>query len=161
MKLKLYCLIANIFLFVVVALADDLSKKDPLIDHGRYLSIISGCNDCHTPGFAESGGNVPEKEWLTGVPVGYRGPWGTTYAINLRSIVPAMKEDEWLKFARSLRSRPPMPTYVFKTMNDDDLRGLYRFISSLGPTGSPMPQYVPPGTMPDTPYIDFVPKEPK
>ena len=49
--------------------------KDSLAERGRYLVRISGCNDCHTPRFPELGEKVPESEWLTGVPVGWRGPW--------------------------------------------------------------------------------------
>ncbi|HXZ44261.1 MAG TPA: hypothetical protein VEH53_05485 [archaeon] len=30
----------------------------------KYLVMISGCNDCHTAGYAPSGGKVPEREWL-------------------------------------------------------------------------------------------------
>ena len=33
---------------------------------GKYLVQIAGCNDCHTPGYATSGGKVEEKLWLTG-----------------------------------------------------------------------------------------------
>ena len=32
----------------------------------------------------QKGPAVPLQEWLTGVPVGFQGPWGTTYAANLR-----------------------------------------------------------------------------
>ena len=45
---------------------------------------VASCNDCHTPGYMQKGGAVPVGEWLTGTPVGYQGPWGTTYAANLR-----------------------------------------------------------------------------
>ena len=45
---------------------------------GKYLVQIAGCNDCHTPGFMQKGFDVPESDWLVGVPVGWRGPWGTT-----------------------------------------------------------------------------------
>ena len=54
------------------------------LDRGRYLVKIAGCNDCHTTGYAEAGGKIPEKQWLTGDQLGFRGPWGTTYPINLR-----------------------------------------------------------------------------
>ena len=36
------------------------------IERGRYLVIISGCNDCHTPGYAPSNGQTDESLWLTG-----------------------------------------------------------------------------------------------
>mgnify|MGYP001603103675 CR=1 FL=1 len=45
---------------------------------GRYIVQIAGCNDCHTAGYAMSDGHVPESQWLTGNPVGWRGPLGTT-----------------------------------------------------------------------------------
>ena len=55
------------------------------IERGRYLVKISGCNDCHTAGYAMTGGNIPESQWLMGDKLGWRGPWGTTYPANLRS----------------------------------------------------------------------------
>src|SRR5262245_23109438 len=54
------------------------------LERGRYLVKIAGCNDCHTPGYLLSAGQVPEALWLTGDSFGWRGPWGTTYATNLR-----------------------------------------------------------------------------
>jgi mono/diheme cytochrome c family protein len=29
------------------------------IERGRYLVRISGCNDCHTPGYLQHNGEVP------------------------------------------------------------------------------------------------------
>jgi mono/diheme cytochrome c family protein len=57
------------------------------IERGRYLVKITGCNVCHTPGYTQKAGKVPEKEWLTGDRLGWRGPWGTTYAGNLRTYI--------------------------------------------------------------------------
>ena len=54
------------------------------VERGRYLAIIGGCNDCHTDGYLQAEGDVPEDRWLLGSPVGWRGPWGTTYPPNLR-----------------------------------------------------------------------------
>lgn len=58
-------------------------QPDP-IARGKYLIAIAGCNDCHTPGFMQMGSKVLESEWLKGVLVGWKGPWGTTYGSNLR-----------------------------------------------------------------------------
>ena len=55
-----------------------------MIEHGSYLVTVGGCNDCHTAGYAESAGEVPESDWLQGDSLGWQGPWGTTYATNLR-----------------------------------------------------------------------------
>ncbi len=129
------------------------AADDATLARGRYVVRIGGCNDCHTPGYPQSGGTVPEREWLTGVPVGWRGPWGTTYAANLRLAVQTVGEDQWLVYARTER-RPPMPWFALRDMSDDDLRAMYRYIRSLGPAGQPMPAYLPPGATSDAPYMD-------
>jgi hypothetical protein len=43
------------------------TATDKETERGRYIIAISGCNDCHTPGFLLNGGKTPEKDWLTGV----------------------------------------------------------------------------------------------
>ena len=60
-------------------------KRDADVARGRYLVKITGCNDCHTGEYPEKAGAIPEREWLTDVPVGFQGPWGTTYPTNLSS----------------------------------------------------------------------------
>jgi len=127
------------------------------LERGRYLSIIGGCNDCHTPGYLEKSGAVPESRWLSGSPVGFQGPWGTTYAANLRLVAASMSEAQWLTHARAAR-RPPMPWFNIRTMSDPDLGAIYAYLRSLGPGGAPAPAYLPPGENVATPYIDFVPK---
>src|SRR6185436_15608621 len=79
------------------------------VKRGRYLVQIGGCNDCHTPGYPQSGGKVDEKLWLTGEKLGWRGPWGITYPSNLRLVVANMTEAQWMVRARSDQLRPPMP----------------------------------------------------
>jgi len=130
------------------------------IARGRYLVKISACNDCHTVGFAESGGKLPEPEWLTGNPVGFQGPWGTTYPANLRLLAQQLDEAQWIARVRS-PMRPPMPWFATSAMSDEDARALYRFVRSLGAKGGPAPAYVPPGGSVQTPYFDFVPKNVK
>src|SRR5688500_12779088 len=77
------------------------------IERGRYLVKIGGCNDCHTPGYLTTAGGVPEENWLVGDAIGFSGPWGTTYPSNLRRFLAKMSEEEWVEYARSLRTRPP------------------------------------------------------
>ena len=139
--------------------AADQKADRKMLEHGRYLIQVGGCNDCHTPGYPESGGQMPREQWLTGSPVGFSGPWGTTYPSNLRLTVNAMTEAQWLKRARSAM-RPPMPGPSLNAMSDQDLRAVYRFIRGLGATGVPAPAYVPPDQVVVTPYIEFVPKRP-
>jgi mono/diheme cytochrome c family protein len=126
------------------------------IQRGRYLVRITGCNDCHTPGYPESGGKTDEKLWLTGSPLGWRGPWGTSYASNLRLVLQNLSEAQWLKHARN-EWRPPMPWFNLREMSDADLRAMYRYIRHLGPAGEPAPAYVPPDRTPKQPYVQFPP----
>ena len=126
-----------------------------LIERGRYLVKTSGCNDCHTPGYATSGGQVDEKLWLTGDTLGWNGPWGTTYPTNLRLWMRDYTEASWLAKARSFQPRPPMPWFNVHAMTDADLRALHRYITSLGPAGEPAPAYLPPGQAPTGPVVKF------
>jgi mono/diheme cytochrome c family protein len=126
------------------------------VERGKYLVQIGGCNDCHTAGYAQNGGMTPMNDWLTGLPVGFRGPWGTSYPANLRLTIPSMTEDQWLQFARAPRL-PPMPWFNLKAMNDDDLRSIYRFIQNLGPKGARVPAAAGPGQPVATPFIVFEP----
>ena len=126
-----------------------------LIRQGRYLVQTAGCNDCHTPGYAAAEGRVDEKLWLTGDNVGWSGPWGTTYASNLRLFMGRHTEESWLQTARNFKPRPPMPWFNLHAMNERDLRALYRYIRSIGPAGEPAPDYVPPGRKPQGPAVQF------
>ena len=140
--------------------ADPKKQADPQINRGRYLVKIGGCNDCHTAGYAPTGGKVPEVQWLTGDVLGFSGPWGTTYPTNLRLYMQDLTEQEWLKKARSLSTRPPMPWFNVRAMSAGDLRAMYRYIRSLGPAGKPAPAYLPPGQTPPEPAVKF-PAPPK
>jgi mono/diheme cytochrome c family protein len=125
---------------------------------GRYLIRASGCNDCHTPGFMQHGETVPEALWLTGVPVGWRGPWGTTYASNLRRFVQPFTAEQFVYLVRNRNSRPPMVWPSLHAMSDPDLKAIYAYIKSLPVTGAVMPDVVPPDREPKTPYIMLVPQ---
>lgn len=130
--------------------------QDP-IARGEYIVKTSGCNDCHTPGYPESGGQVAQTAWLTGNPVGFLGPWGTTYPTNLRLYVQDIDESEWLTRVRR-PMRPPMPWFSLRDMTDEDLIAVYRFTRSLGAAGERMPVAAGPQETVETAFIDFVPK---
>lgn len=130
------------------------------IERGRYLVKITGCNDCHTPGYAQTGGKIPEKQWLTGDQLGWRGPWGTTYPSNLRLYLQSVSEDQWVKLAHTTQYRPPMPWFALREMTAQDLRAIYRFVKYLGPAGEAAPTYLPPDQEPKEPFVLF-PQPPK
>ncbi|MGD2171006.1 MAG: cytochrome C [Gammaproteobacteria bacterium] len=136
-------------------LAGTATLDPQMVEQGRYIARIAGCNDCHTPGYAMNDGNVDESGWLSGDNFGWRGPWGTTYGANLRLFVKDMTEDAWVEVARTLKRRPPMPWFNLNHMKENDLRALYQFIHSLGDPGQPAPAYVPPDQEPLPPYASF------
>ena len=158
-------LLMQLTLVAVAAVAQSASaqtakKADPQIERGRYIVKTTGCNDCHTSGYAMAGGDVPVSQWLKGDSVGWRGPWGTTYPANVRLALQKLTEDEWVKTAHTVQYRPPMPWFSLHAMTTQDLRAMYRFIKSLGDPGEPAPAYVPPDQEPKGPFIQF-PAPPK
>ena len=142
--------------FAMTASSDSFQADPQLVERGRYVAIVSGCNDCHSPGYAMNNGMLPESQWLTGDGFGWRGPWGTTYGSNLRLFVSGMTEVEWIDSARNLRRRPPMPWFNLNQMHEEDLRALYHFIRSLGEPGQPAPAALAPEQVPTSPHANWV-----
>lgn len=124
------------------------------IARGRYLVTIAGCNDCHTPNYPETGGAIPEAQWLTGSSLGWQGPWGVSYPANLRLSAQRLNEEDWLRRASS-PMLPPMPWFNLRDMADQDKRALYRYIRSLGPAGEPAPLALAPGVAAKTPVVSI------
>ncbi len=150
-------LLLSVLLGLVTASAygDNSSIESNLVERGRYLAQVSGCNDCHTDGYLMNNGEIPVDQWLRGSSFGWSGPWGTTYASNLRLFMKDLGEAEWIEAAHTLTRRPPMPWFNLNIMNDDDLRAIYHFVRSLGDPGQPAPAYLPPGQEPQTAYASF------
>jgi len=140
---------------VAVLPAPQASDAD-LLARGEYLVRIAGCNDCHTPGYAESGGTVSRDTWLVGSPMGFHGPWGTTYPSNLRLRMQQLTEAQWMEYSANLRTRPMMPDFAVRAMSEEDRRAIYRFVHALGAAGQPAPEALPPGKTPPVPYIGMV-----
>jgi len=139
---------------IATAHSPDTKQPTPQVERGRYMVLVAACNDCHTQGYPESAGKVDEERWLTGSSLGWRGPWGTTYPPNLRLVAQNLTEAQWLKHARN-QWRPPMPWFNLRDMSDADLSAIYQYIRYLGPAGQPAPAYVPPGSEPASPVVQF------
>lgn len=147
----------NLYLVLFLVLVSNLAwaGNNKQIEQGKYMVTVGGCNDCHTPGYLLSGGKVPVSKWLTGDSFGWNGPWGTTYPPNLRLFISKLSEDQWVKQAKTLKRRPPMPWFNLNIMSEADLRAMYQFIKSLGAPGKQAPAYLPPGKVPPMPYAKF------
>lgn len=127
------------------------------VETGRYLATVAGCNDCHTDGYLFTEGNVPEEAWFLGSALGWRGPWGTTYASNLRLRVQEWTEDQWVATLKGRKALPPMPWMNVNRMSESDARLMYRYLRSLGPAGEHAPSPVPPDGEPTGPFISLEP----
>lgn len=149
--------LTGLALLAETAAAARPAEDQKLVERGKYLVRVSGCNDCHTHGYMQSDGNIPTERWLTGSAVGFQGPWGTSYPSNLRLTMQGMSEAQWRARAHQ-PMRPPMPWFNLKSMTDRDLVAIYRFVRSLGPAGEPTPAAAAPGVAVTTPYFEFVPK---
>lgn len=153
-KTLLACVVALSSVNAMAERADNHANASP-IERGRYLVKIGGCNDCHTAAYGAKAGEVPEKDWLTGDAIGWQGPWGTTYATNLRLLFSGLGEKQWLERARTMQTRPPMPWFVLRQMSEGDLKAIHAYIRSLGPAGQPAPAALPPGQAANGPVIRF------
>jgi mono/diheme cytochrome c family protein len=150
-------LFALLFALIPLSATTQAADSKAALERGRYLVVTGGCNDCHTPGYPEAAGKIPSEQWLTGSIVGFQGPWGTSYPVNLRLYVQGISEKDWLARVRQ-PMRPPMPWFNLRDANDADLVAIYRYIRALGPTGEPAPAPAAPGVKVSTPYIEFMPK---
>jgi mono/diheme cytochrome c family protein len=155
-------LTAAAFAIVAACFAPSATAADPAADmiaRGRVLVAFGSCNDCHTPGWRESDGNLPVSQWMIGVPIGFRGPWGTIYPTNVRLRFQQMSESEWLHAVETRGGHPPMKWTDLRVLSITDRKAIYRFIRSLGPAGVPAPNDVPPDKEPTTPFINVVPQK--
>lgn len=145
-----------LFMISLGAYAQETWNKET-IEEGKRLLKVMGCNDCHTPMYGEKNGDVPEKDWLTGSDVGFKGPWGTSYPSNLRILVQSFKEPSFIKYVRNRKYLPPMPGYNIKDMTDEELGAMFAYLKTAGPAGKKAPENLKPNEKPKTPFIYFVP----
>lgn len=132
-------------------------------ERGKYLVMVAGCVDCHTPGTLF--GSPDFNRNLSGSELGWNGPWGTTYARNLtpdpetglgrykaEEIVAAIKGGKRLDGTPML---PPMPWQNYAGMTDDDLNAIAAYLLSLPPVKHAVPDRVAPGMKPAGSFLPF------
>ena len=79
------------------------------------------------------------------------GPWGQSFAANLTSDgtgIGNWKEEQFIKAIREGKYKgldntrpllPPMPWFVYKNLNDDDLKSIFAFLKSTKPVKNVVP----------------------
>lgn len=93
-KAVLVCVVG--FMMTTPVFAGPAGVSKPSVKHGAFLVGYGGCQDCHTPGWAQNGGQAPKELWLTGGGMNFQGPWGTTYPPNLRLLVHEITLKAWI-----------------------------------------------------------------
>lgn len=142
------------------SVAGDKAKR---IERGKFIAVVSGCNDCHTPGALF--GSPDFSRTLAGSELGWSGPWGTTYARNLtpetetglgyysaKEIVAALRGGKRLDGTPML---PPMPWQDLSAYSDEDLSALAEYLLSLPAISHAVPDRLPPGKTPTGSYLTF------
>ena len=148
--------ICIIFATLASAVAGEVS-----VERGLRVSIIAGCHECHTEGYVLNKGKIDPAKAMKGSSIGFQGPWGTSYAGNLRLSAAKLSEDAFAQFyGAGGEFAPPMPYYKLLLMEKDDLRSLHRYLKSLGEPGEATPSFVPPGGRVKTSYIVLAPPQP-
>lgn len=139
--------------FAVPLIAAAPSAKDAArIKRGEYLATVTGCNDCHTPGALYGAPDFERR--LSGSEIGWRGPWGVSYARNLTSD-PETGLGKWTEqqIVDALKTGmkpdgtpllPPMPWPNATALTDEDVHALAAYLKSLPPVKHRVPDVVEP-----------------
>ncbi len=122
------------------------------LERGEYLCVISGCGDCHTPGTLY--GNPDFSRKLSGSEIGWRGPWGVSYARNLTPDLETgmgyWTEDQIVNAFRTGQRPdgsvmlPPMPWQNLTRLTDEDAHALAAYLQSIPAISHEVPDRVPP-----------------
>ncbi len=135
------------------------------IQRGQYLAIISGCHDCHTPGTLYGAPDMSRA--LSGSELGWKGPWGVSYAPNLTPD-PTTGLGSWTdeQILRALQTgvdkegapiAPPMPWASYAHLTRQDATAIVAYLRSIPAVIHRSPERVPPNGAPLTPVLEFPP----
>jgi mono/diheme cytochrome c family protein len=132
----------------LIASATAAHAADPLVERGKYLSTVTGCTDCHTPGHLF--GKPDMTRFLGGSDVGFSVPHlgvfvgpnltsdretglgGWTRAQIIAAITTGMRPD-----GRELA--PVMPWRGFAHLTAGDAEAIAAFLQSLPPVANKVP----------------------
>jgi mono/diheme cytochrome c family protein len=135
------------------------------IARGRYISQISACNDCHTPGGLY--GAPDTTRLLSGSELGWQGPWGVSYPRNLtpdpETGIGSWTEEQIMTAFRTGHRPdgspllPPMPWPMYAHLSDEDAAALAAYLKSIPPVKHKAPAVIPPGQPATGPMLTFPP----
>jgi mono/diheme cytochrome c family protein len=118
------------------------ARAESPVERGKYLVVLAGCNDCHTPGFFL--GNPDMKRYLGGSDVAFEIPG--LGAFPGRNITPDKETGigSWtsaqIVTALTTGKRPDgrmlapiMPYHAFENLTKDDATAITAFLQSIPP----------------------------
>lgn len=154
-----------VFAATTKPVAKPAGDKAASLARGQYLVTVMGCGDCHTPGTLY--GAPDAKRAFAGSELGWKGPWGTSFARNLTPDLDTglgyWSEDELVKFLKTgnkadgKQALPPMPWPNTAQLTDADVHAVAAYLMSLPKVSHKVPDALPPGQDYSGPTLVFPP----
>ena len=142
--------------------------QQTMVERGKYLVGLGGCNDCHTPGYFF--GKPDMTRFLAGSEVGFEIPdlgvfhgpnltpdretgLGTWSAAEIATAITTGKRPDGRMLA------PIMPWHAFANLTRQDVQAVVAFLQSLPPVRNQVPGPFGPGEKPTSFVMKIVPPE--
>jgi mono/diheme cytochrome c family protein len=151
-----------------VVSAASSSAADSQVERGKYLVTISGCNDCHTPGYFL--GKPDFSRTLAGSDVGFTIPGlgafvGRNLTPDKETGLGNWTDDQIISaFTAGIRPdgrrlAPIMPWRELSHLTSDDAHAIVAYLKSLPPVKNAVPGPFGPKEVPSTLVFVIVPGE--
>jgi mono/diheme cytochrome c family protein len=148
--------------------ASSALAADSQVERGKYLVTISGCNDCHTPGYFL--GKPDFSRTLAGSEVGFTIPGlgafvGRNLTPDKETGLGSWTDDQIISaFTAGVRPdgrrlAPIMPWQELAHLTSDDAHAIVAYLRSLPPIKNPVPGPFGPKETPTTLVFVIVPGE--
>ena len=140
------------------------SNQSKQVARGEYLVTAMGCGDCHTPGTLYGSPDFSRR--LSGSELGWKGPWGVTYARNLTPDETGLAKWSEKDIVNALRTgmrpdgsvlQPPMPWPNLVRLSDEDAYAVAAYLKSLPAISHKVPDRVAPSQPVAGSVIEFPP----
>lgn len=154
MKLAVGIALAGVAAVAAAAALLPGAHAETPVERGKYLVVVAGCNDCHTPGFFF--GKPDMTKYLGGSDVGFEIPGLGVF--NGRNITPDNETgigawtDEQIATAITTGKRPdgrqlaPIMGYAaFSYMTKEDVAAIIAYLRSIPPVNNKVPGPFKPG----------------
>ena len=146
-------LASAISLLLAIVIPGTSRADEAQLERGRYLVQISGCSDCHTPGYFL--GQPDHTRFLGGSDVGFEIPGvGIVYGPNLTPDATGLGGWTADQIVAAIRTGatpegrglvPVMPWPNLSALSDEDAYAIAAYLQSLDPVANDVPGPVPPG----------------